>query len=36
MKKIKFFPLKAKIQQGQFKVKLFSTQQVMAIAIPLS
>ena len=28
--------LKAKIQQEQFKVKLFSTQQVMAIVIPLS
>ena len=28
-------PLKAKIQQEQFKVKLFSTQQVMAIVIPL-
>ena len=30
------FILKAKIQQEQFKVKLFSTQQVMAIVIPLS
>ena len=28
--------LKAKIQQEQFKVKLFSTQQVMAIVFPLS
>ena len=30
------YTLKAKIQQEQFKVKLFSTQQVMAIVIPLS
>ena len=28
--------LKAKIQQEQFKVKLFSTQQIMAIYFPLS
>ena len=31
-----FLFLKAKIQQEQLKVKLFSTQQIMAIVFPLS